>query len=130
MRAEGWNKSKWNRSPPPSSAGTKPPGEAASKAPVGADGPRVHSSSSPLLSARRVAEDLHGTTRIQREMLAFTLIKAQYDSSLAQMQQLMAQAQTPLNRMILEREVVFINTLCQKLDIAEFDGDAIARSWK
>ena len=96
---------------------TNAPGEAASKAPVGADGPP---------SAPRVAEDLHGATRIQ----VITLIKAQYDSSLAQMQQLMAQAQTPLNRMILEREVAFINTLCKKLDIAEFDGDAIARSWK
>ena len=81
---------------------TNAPGEAASRAPVNADGPP---------SAPRGAEDLHGAARIQ----VTTLIKAQYDLSLAQMQQLMVQAQTPLNWMILEREVAFINTLCEKV---------------
>ena len=95
------------------------------KAPAGAGAPKV-GAEVPSPSASRVAEDVHEPAGIQ----ATTLLKSQYDSSLSQMQQLMNQAHTPLNQMILEREVAFVNTLCQKLGIAEFDCEAIARSWK
>ena len=76
------------------------------------------------------AEDQHITDGPLSSTQVTSALKVRYDSSLVKMQQLLTQGRNPLNRMILEREVAFVNDLCPKLNIDKFDLNSILESWK
>ena len=76
------------------------------------------------------AEDQHITDDPLSSTQVTSALKVRYDSSLVKMQQLLTQGRNPLNRMILEREVAFVNDLCPKLNIDKFDLSSILESWK